>query len=173
MDIWMISRKELKNDLLDLFAALDDIQYQYDWIVSDHNMWYSPGCPEEVSNRWNWNALLISGKDMTEHLRKVYLSFSFGGILSAVPLGTKPEQAWDYVPGWEENFEDPSYQFQTPLTELEIICYDGYAWMIICKPELSARIQERLPLAMPPKEWYPAHTTIRPDEKGNEITVIQ
>ena len=78
-----------------------------------------------------------------------------------------------YVPGWEENFEDPSYQFQTPLTELEIICYDGYAWMIICKPELSARIQERLPLAMPPKEWYPAHTTIRPDEKGNEITVIQ
>ena len=173
MDVWMISRKELKNDLLEIFAALDDIQYKYDWIVSDHAaMWYNPWCPEEISSRWNWNALLISGEEMTEHLRKEYISFGFGGVLSAVPLDTKPEQVWDYVPGWEEDFEAPDYRFQTPLTELEIICYDGYAWIIVCKPELSAQIKERFPKALPPKEWYPAHTQTQCDEQGNERTRI-
>ena len=172
MDTWMISRKDLPHDLLDIFAALDDLQYKYDWIVSDHQLWYAPNCPEAVSNRWNWNALLISGMDMTEHLQKAYISFCFGGVLSAVPLGTKPEQVWNYVPGWEIDYDDPDYQFQTPLTELEILCYDGYAWIIICSQGLSAQIRERLPSALPPAEWYPVHTQIRYDDQGNQVSVI-
>lgn len=173
MDVWMISRKELENDLLDIFSALDGLQYQFDWVVSDHQMWYSSDCPESISSRWNWNAFLISGREITEHLQRAYVSFGFGGILSAVPLGTKPKQIWDYVPSWEIDYDAPDYQFQTPLTELEILCYDGYAWVIICKPDLSAQIRERLLQAMPPKEWYPAHTQIRYDEQGNRISVIQ
>ena len=27
----MVSRQSLKNDLLDIFSALGDLQYQYDW----------------------------------------------------------------------------------------------------------------------------------------------
>ena len=172
MDVWMISRKELKNDLLDIFSALGNLQYRYDWIVSDHDMWYSPGCPEDISNRWNWNALLISGEDLTKHLDMAYISFVFGGILSAVPLETNPEQVWNYIPGWEVNFEDPAYRFQTPLTELELICCDGYAWVIVCKPEFSGQIRKNLPQAMPPKEWYSSHNQVTYDDQGNKMTVI-
>ena len=168
----MISRKELKNDLLDIFSALDDLQYKFDWIVSNHDMWYDPNCPEEVKTCWQWTGLLISGKELTEHYSAGYVWFCCGGVLSAVAKGAKPEQVWDYVPGWEVDFEDPFYQFQTPLTELEIVCYDGYAWLIVCKPELSALIQEHLPQAMPPKEWYPAHTMMQHDEQGSKRTII-
>ena len=164
MDVWMISRKNLKNDLLDIFSALDDLQRRYDWIISDHNIWYAQDCPEEVKKRWQWTGFLISGAELAEHCAAGYVTFCFGAVLSAVPLGTKPEQVWNYIPGWEEDFEDPDYCFQTPLTELEIICYDGYAWIIVCKPELSARIKERLPKALPPSEWYPAHMQTQYDE---------
>ena len=172
MDAWMISRKELKNDLLDIFSALDDLQYKFDWIISDHDMWYAPNCPEEVKTRWQWTGLLMPGTELTEHYSAGYVWFCFGGVLSAVPKGTKPEQVWDYLPRWEVDFEDPSYQFQTPLTELEIVCYDGYAWLIVCKPELSALIRKYLPQAMPPKEWYSAHTQTQHDEQGSKRTII-
>jgi hypothetical protein len=69
-------------------------------------------------------------------------------VFFAVPLGTQAEQVWDYVPAWEiKNFGVPDYQFQTPLTELEITCYDGSAWVVICRPEFSERIQKCLPQA--------------------------
>lgn len=172
MDVWMISRKELRNDLLEIFSALDDIQYKYDWIISDHDMWFGTNCPEEVKKRWQWTGLLISGKELTEHYSAGYVWFCVGAVLSAVPIGTRPEQVWDHLPGWEEDFKSPEYQFQTPLTELEIFCYDGYAWAIICKPELSELIQKKLPQAMLSEQWYAAHTEIRYDENGNKITVI-
>lgn len=173
MDVWMISRKELKNDLLDIFSALDDLQYKFDWIISDHDMWYGKNCPEEVKTRWQWTGLMMSGEELTKHYSLGYVWFCCGGVLSAVPKGTKPEQVWDYLPGWEIDFGDSSYQFQTPLTELEIICYDGYAWLIICKPALSSFVRKNLPLAMPPEQWYEAHTHIRYDEEGRKISVIE
>lgn len=173
MDVWMISRKELKKDLLEIFEAVGNLQYRFDWIVSDHNMWYSADCPEDVKKRWQWTGMLISGEELTAHCSAGYVHFCSGGVLSAVPLGTKPEQVWDYIPGWEVDCNDPDYQFQTPLTELEIFCYDGYAWMIVCKPEFSQRIRSCLSYAMPSDQWYPAHTQTRYDEQGRKITVIQ
>ena len=115
---------------------------------------------------------MLPGEELAAHCAAGYVHFCFGAILSAVPKGTKPEQVWDYVPGWEEDFEDPDYQFQTPLTKLEIVCYDGYAWLVVCKPELSTLIREHLPHAMPPKEWYLAYTQTRYDEQGNKMTII-
>lgn len=154
MDVWMLSRQELKNDLLDIFSALDDLQYRFDWIVSDHDIWYSANCPEEVKQRWQWTGLLISGRELTEHYSAQYVWFITGGVLSAVPLGIKLEQVWDYTPGWEMNLLDPDYQFQTPFTEMEIICYDGYAWAIICKPEFSDTIRKCLPQACSPEDFW-------------------
>ena len=154
MDFWMISRQELNHDLLDIFDALHDLQYQYDWVISDHDMWYGSDCPEDVKKRWNWTGLLMSGEELTEHCSAGYVHFVSGGVLSAVPLGTRPEQVWNHLPDWEVNFEDTDYQFQTPLTELEILCYDGYAWMIICRPEFSEKIQRCLPQACRPAEFY-------------------
>ena len=52
MDFWMIARQELKHDLLDIFSALGDLQYQYDWVITDHDLWYAENCPEEVRRRW-------------------------------------------------------------------------------------------------------------------------
>ena len=156
MDVWMISRKELKNDLLEIFSALGNLQYQFKWIITDHDMWYSSNCPENVKKRWQWTGLLISGEELTEHYSSGFVWFCTGAVLSAVPLGTRPEQVWNYIPSWEMSFNESDYQFQTPLTQLEIICYDGYAWAIICKPEFSSVIQENLPQAKKPDDFYRA-----------------
>ena len=154
MDAWMISRQELKNDLLDIFSALDDLQYQFDWVISDHDMWYSKNCPGEVKKRWQWTGLLMSGQELTEHLAAGYVSFCSGAVLSAVALGTRPEQVWSYLPGWEVDFDSADYQYQTPQTQLELICYDGYAWVIICDSGLSERIRHDLPQARRGKDFY-------------------
>ena len=94
-----------------------------------------------------------TGTDQAFNFR-IYVFFAFGGVLSAVPKGTRPEQVWDYVPGWEiENFGSSDYRFQTPLTRLEIICYDGYA-CIICEPEMSPDILKALPQVKTPDDFY-------------------
>ena len=40
MDVWMLNRKILPNDLLDIFSALGNLQAQYDWVITNHSMWY-------------------------------------------------------------------------------------------------------------------------------------
>lgn len=154
MDSWMLDRKTLENDLLGLFSALGDLQYQYDWIISDHDIWYAESCPDAVKERWQWTGLLMDGAELTEHLQKDYVTFCVGGVLSAVPLGTKLEQVWNYTPVWEVNSEAPDYQFQTPLTQLELMCYDGYAWLIVCTPEFSERVRQALPQAQTPDDFF-------------------
>lgn len=154
MDAWMISRSELKNDLLEIFSALGDLQYQFDWVISDHDMWYSANCPNAVKKRWQYTGLLISGGELTGHLSAGFVHFLVGAVLSAVPKGTAPAEVWDYLPGWEVDFDDPDYRFQTPLTQLEILCYDGYAWVIICKPEFSETVQQTLPKVQKSKDFY-------------------
>lgn len=155
MNFWMLPRQILRNDLLDIFSALGDLQDQYDWCITDHDLWYAENCPDEVRRRWQWTGLLLDGKKLTEHLSARYVYFVSGGILSAVPKGTQPCRLWDYMPHWEiENFGASDYTFQTPLTQLELVCYDGYAWVIICKPEFSRRIRQHLPAAQTPAEFF-------------------
>ena len=155
MDSWMLSRKDLPNDLMDIFSALGEIQYQYDWVISDHDMYFGSNTPDAVRERWSWTGLMMDGQQLTEHLRSGFVYFASGGVLSAVPKGTRPDQVWNYVPHWEvEDFGSPDHQFQTPLTQLEILCYDGYAWVIICPPELSSAIRRALPQAKSPDDFY-------------------
>lgn len=154
MDVWMISRREPENELLEILSVLGDLQNQYDWIISDHDMWYSESCPDDVKKRWQQPCLLMSGKELTDHYSARYVWFCTGGILSAVPKGTKAEQVWGYVPGWERDFEDTGYRFQTPLTELEVVCFDGYAWLIVCKPDFSETVRKALPQACSMDEFY-------------------
>ena len=128
MDFWMIARQELKNDLLDIFSALGDLQHQYDWAITDHDLWYGENCPDEVRKRWGWTGLLMDGQELAEHLSAGYVRFLVGVVLSAVPKGIQPDQVWSCEPYWEhEKLFSEDYQFQTPLTQMELICYDGYA----------------------------------------------
>ena len=46
-------------------------------------------------------------------------------MLSAVPLGTREEDVNLYEPVWDVDFCAPDYRFQTPLTRLELILFDG------------------------------------------------
>lgn len=157
MDFWMIARQDLKQDLLDIFSALGNLQYQYDWVISDHGLWYGENCPDDVRKRWQWTGLLMDGRELTEHLSAGYVSFLWGGVLSAVPKGTPLSQVRNYEPYWEiEAFDSPEYQFQTPLTQLELLCYDGYAWVLICDQAFSKRVKEALPMAKNPEAFYAA-----------------
>ena len=72
-----------------------------------------------------------------------------------MPRGTRPDQVWNYEPYWEhEKFSCPDYQFQTPLTQLELFCYDGYAWVIICERGFSEKVKKALPQAKDPDAFY-------------------
>ena len=51
MDFWILSGKELPNDLMDIFSALGEIQYQYDWVISDHDVYFAPHTPDAVRER--------------------------------------------------------------------------------------------------------------------------
>ncbi len=44
-----------------------------------------------------------------------------------------------------------------PLTRLELICYDGYAWVLICKPDFSKQVKRTFPMAKTPEEFYSQH----------------
>ena len=97
----------------------------------------------------------MDGQELTRHLSSGYVRFAAGGILSAVPKGTIGWQVREYLPGWEiDQFGDSDYHFQTPLTQLEILCYDGYAWVIICEPDMSPKIRQAFPFAKTPDEFY-------------------
>ena len=150
----MLSRQSLEYDLLDIFSALGDLQYRYDWVITDHEIWYAEKCPEAVQKRWQWTGLLIGGAELTEHLRAGYICFIGGGVLSAVPKGTKEEQINRYTPYWEHaDLFTPDYHFQTPLTQLEIICYDS-DWLIVCEPSFSERVRCALPQAQMPEDYF-------------------
>ena len=100
----------------------------------------------------------MDGTELTAHLSVGHVHFILGGVLSAVPKGTQPCEVWNYEPYWEiEKFGSPEYCFQTPLTQLELICYDGYAWVLICKPAFSKWVKKALPMAKTPDEFYPQH----------------
>ena len=64
MDFWMIARQDLKQDLLDIFSALGNLQYQYDWVITDHGLWYGENCPDDVRKRWQWTGLLMDGREL-------------------------------------------------------------------------------------------------------------
>ena len=94
------------------FSALGNLQYQYDWVISITDLYSAPDIPEKVRKRWSWMGLLMDGRELTEHLSSGYVHFVSGGILSAVPKDTQPEQVWDYVPHGEiDSFSSPSYHF--------------------------------------------------------------
>lgn len=100
--------------------------------------------------------LLIDGRELTEHLAAGYVRFTTGGVLSAVPRGTKREDVCGFMPTWQVDCASPDYAFQTPFTKLEIICCDGYAWEIVCKPAFSPTVRRLLPEAKPPEAFQTA-----------------
>lgn len=117
MDFWMAARQNLKNDLLDRFSALDDLQYQYDWVITDHELWHLEKCLDTVCRRGQRTGLLMDGAELTGHLCAGYIRFLAGGVLSAVPKGTQLNQVWNYIPGWEiEGVGSSDDCFQTLLT---------------------------------------------------------
>ena len=44
-----------------------------------------------------------------------------------------------------------------PLTRLELICYDGYAWSMICKPNFAKQLKNVLTMKKTTGEFYPQH----------------
>lgn len=126
--------------------------------MTDHDLWHVENCPEEVRRRWQWTGLRMDGTELTAHLSAGCICFLLGGVLSAVPKGTQPCEVWTYEPYWKiEQFGSPEYRFQTPGPQLEPICYDGYAWFLICTSDFSKRVNDALPMAKTPEEFYSAH----------------
>ena len=158
MDFWMVSSRELPHGLASIFTALTDLLYQYDWVISDTNLYFLPETPEAVKKRWSWTGLLMEGQELARHLAEGYVHIVCGGVFSAVPKGTRAAQVNGYMPVWEiDKFGSSEYTFQIPLTQLEILNYDGYAWVLICGPEFSAKVQKALPQAKRPDAYYAAY----------------
>ena len=96
----------------------------------------------------------MTGRELTEHLRAGCVWFLEGAVLSAVPLGTREADVNLYEPVWDVDFRAPEYRFQTPLTKLELMLFDGYAWVIVCDAAFSETVQRHLPQAQPPDAFF-------------------
>ena len=73
---------------------------------------------------------------------------SFFKHRAAVPRGTGVEAVRDYAPFWEaKGLFSPEYRFQMPLTQMEIVCYDGWAIVIVCGEAMSRTVRTALPMA--------------------------
>ncbi len=147
MDYWMIDRAELPGDLPDVFSALNGILERYNWVVSGTDLWFGPNATEEVRRRWGWTGLLMEGRELLGYLQDGSVRI-LSGVLSAVPRRTRAEAVRDYAPSWEDKgLFSPEYRFQTPLTQMEIICYDGWAIVIVCEEAMSRTVRTALPMA--------------------------
>lgn len=154
MDFWMLERSKLEKDILTVFSALDGLQARYDWVISDTDLYFRPGAPDRIRERWQWTGLLMDGVELTRDLESGDVWF-ISGILSALPRGTRPGQVWNYLPRWDsKDFGSPDYRFQTPLTEMELLCYDGYACVIVCRESYSPAVRRALPMAQTVEEFY-------------------
>jgi hypothetical protein len=138
------------SDLEDLFFSLEDVLSQYDWLISDTDLFFKPAAPQALKDRLNWTGLLMRW----DELETVFYSQEWhmiSGVLSALPKGISEEAAqqlplpkWDYEGYWNGN-----PQMQTSLTQVEVVPCDGYLLLFLASGDaLTDRFLRLYPKAM-------------------------
>lgn len=156
----VIERRNMSSsDLEHLFFSFKDVFSQYDWLISDTDLFFQPTAPEELRDRLNWTGLLMRWTE----LKTVFRSREWhmiSGVLSALPNGISEEAAQRLpLPAWEyEGYWNGNPQMQTFLTQVEVVLYDGYLLLFLALDDTLIDCFLRLyPKAMELSEYLRHH----------------
>ena len=117
-----------------VFRALREKQLEFNWLLTDLECSPYPGRLAEYSDvDPKKNRLWLTGSDLTELVDFNHIQFIWG-VLSGFRPGIQPDLVHlDPYPISEGNkaLWKPNVQIQHPLAEVEIVCYDSSATLLL------------------------------------------
>lgn len=117
--------------LTNVFKSIDNIQNNYNWLITDFECNYTPN--EKLKGDIAW----FTGEELTELVENNDIQFIWG-VLSGFPKSYLPDmKSLNVVPYADSNVGlwSPHVQIQHPMAEIEIICWDSSATLLLSLDE--------------------------------------
>lgn len=142
------------TDLHRVFAALDDRQREFDWLLTDFELsFHPPGLPYLAGPE---RVLWLSGERLSAIVGAHVVQFIWA-VLSGFRPGVEPDLArLDPYPFADGNdaLRQPGVQIQHPLAAVEIVCYDSSATLLLSRDDdLTRRFRAHFPEAVDLDEY--------------------
>ena len=118
--------------LKSIFGAIDNIQKDYNWLISGHECYpQDVNYAEKLSAKWCW----MTGTELTEMIENEDFQWIWG-VFSAFPKDVAKEEVLKYkLPNADGNdriWQNP-ISMQHPLSIMEIIAWDSSMTIFISK----------------------------------------
>jgi hypothetical protein len=145
------SRMAYPTDLRVVFEALGGRQREFNWLLTDLELnCYPPGLtyrPDVRASGTRW----LSGTELSEIVEEHEIQFIWG-VLSRFRLGVAIDVTtlgtYPYADGNRALWE-PNVSIQHPLAEVEIVCWDSTATLLLCRDDdLTQRFRRFFPEAV-------------------------
>jgi hypothetical protein len=145
------SRMAHPTDLRLVFEALGGRQREFNWLLTDLELnRYPPGLaysPKARSDEARW----LSGTELTGIVEADDVQFIWG-VLSGFRPGTEVDvvirESCPYADG-NAGLWTPNVSIQHPLAEVEIVCWDGSATLLLSRDhDLTERFRRFFPEAV-------------------------
>lgn len=140
--------------LKSLFGAIDDIQKDYNWLISGHECYpQDVNYAEKLSAKWCW----MTGKELTEMIENEDFQWIWG-VFSAFSKDVTKEEVLKYkLPNADGNdriWQNP-VSMQHPLSLMEIIAWDSSMTIFISRcDDIIDRIVKSNLLMKDLEEYY-------------------
>lgn len=120
---------DIHTDLTDVFKAINNIQLEYNWLLTDLE------CNHYPDNRLCSHAVFMSGEELTKIVKSTPIQFIWG-VLSGFPKNIEIDTSNLTVYPCADNNRDlwkPEVNIQYPGAEIEIICWDSTLTLLLAK----------------------------------------
>lgn len=130
-----------------LFAALDGVQTEYNWLITDCVCYpCSPDIAALLSKEFCW----LRGDELTDIVNQEDFQWIFGvlsGFRTDIPLETVLQYPLPYADGYPGFWENP-LSMQHPLASIEIVPWDSSLTLLFSKQkELIEQFRAQFPLS--------------------------
>lgn len=129
--------------LKDIFALIDNVQTEYNWLISDYECYPQKSKYFELlQGDYCW----ISGKELTDMVEDENFQWIWG-VFSGFPKNISRDEIFSYkLPqseGYSGFWKNP-ISIQHPLASIEIVAWDSTLTLIISKEDgFFTKIKER------------------------------
>ncbi|MGL4550605.1 MAG: hypothetical protein ACRC33_05415 [Gemmataceae bacterium] len=153
------------TDLRLVFRAIGDRQREFDWLVTDLDYGrlgvHDHRPPPFIGRGPHW----LTGAQLTRQVAEYDLQFAWA-VLSGFPPGTPLDLdrlAVDPYADGNPGFWEEQPRIQHPLAEVEIVCWDSTATLLLCRDRsLGESFRRHFPEAVDLAEYNEARRTTQP-----------
>lgn len=144
------------TDLRLVFEAFGGRQREFNWLITDLELnHYPPGLPYGSDDR-SLDARWLSGAELSQIVEENDIQFIWG-VLSGFRVGVAIDVAtlstYPYADGNRALWE-PTVSIQHPLAEVEIVCWDSTATLLLSRDDdLTERFRRFFPEAVDLNEY--------------------